>query len=95
VAKDPELALITYTALLDAVEKSNAHAVICELPQQKKTGYVAWLTMEEAMEGNDHKESFLKLAEESLKSDSLKGLYYFSSSVAWQTPSYLCSIQGW
>ncbi len=38
--KDPELALITCTALLAAVEKSNAHAIIHELPQQKKTGYL-------------------------------------------------------
>jgi hypothetical protein len=39
VTKDPELALITYTTLLDAVEKSDAHAIIHKLPQQKKTGY--------------------------------------------------------
>jgi hypothetical protein len=35
VVKASELALITYTALLDAVEKSDAHAVISELPQEK------------------------------------------------------------
>jgi hypothetical protein len=34
--KDPELALITfYIALLDAVEKSDAHVIIHELPKQK------------------------------------------------------------
>ncbi len=44
VAKASELALITYTALLDAVEKSDAHAVISELPQEKKTGHLKNLT---------------------------------------------------
>jgi hypothetical protein len=53
VTKDPGQALITCTALLDAVEKSNAHAIILEWPQQKKTGYFAWHAMEEAMEGDD------------------------------------------
>jgi hypothetical protein len=46
--------------------KKEHHAIIHELPQEKKTGYFA-CAMEEAMEGNDCKESFLKLTEESLK----------------------------
>jgi hypothetical protein len=56
VAKASELALITYTALLDAVEKSDAHAVISELPQEKKTGYFACVGRSDMHKGRTFEE---------------------------------------
>ena len=64
---DPDLALITYTAFLDAVSESDAHAVIKELPENKCMGYHAWQAMERAMEGDNHKEHFRTLTETALK----------------------------
>jgi hypothetical protein len=67
-ADDPDLALITFTALLDAVSNSDAHTAIKELPESLRTGFHAWQAMEQAMEGDDRKEHFRTLAETALKS---------------------------
>jgi hypothetical protein len=67
-ADDPDLALITFTALLDAVLDSNAHTAIKELLESKCMGFYAWQAMEHAMEGNDRKEHFQTLMETTLKS---------------------------
>jgi hypothetical protein len=67
-ADDPDLALISFTALLNAVSDIDTHTAIKELLESKCKGYYAWQAIEHVMEGDNQKEHFRTLTKTALKS---------------------------